>query len=350
MNTQSVFHVPTINAGLGVLGASSKPFTINICTAVEELKSLLLDLEMSPANKPLSSTLLGQSSQAFSTLHDQLAYQSEPCEKLSGTEGEETFRYVRRELLPYLLLSRWGERAYHKPRGYAGDYLTIQWVYENNPQGIGRVGPVFDRFLMNMPASIAVRNRRAVLSREIRRVMGEKDGPVGIASLACGPAAEIFDLFDAMETPNHLRVTLVDADFHALAYVADQRDRRGLQKQIALNGTNLIHAATGRTVLGIPPQDLIYSIGLIDYFGDALVIKLLNLIHSLLKPGGKVILGNFHPRNPTRPIMDSLLDWPLIYRTEADLTRLFAASSFKATPAYLYEEQQINLFGSCIKS
>lgn len=350
MNTQALFHAPAMSAAFGVPGVSHNPFTANISSAVEDLKSALLELEMHPANKPLSPMVLGKAEEAFSTLHAQLAAQSGSYENLPGPERREIFRHLRREILPYLMLSRWGERAYHKPRGYAGDYLTIQWLYENNPQGVGRIGPALDRCLMNMPAAIAVRNRRAVLSKEIQHVMSGKDETVRIASLACGPAAEIFDMFDVMEPSKHLRITLVDADFQALAYVADERDRRGLQRQIALNGTNLIHAATGRTVLGIPPQDLIYSIGLIDYFEDALVIKLLNLIHSLLKPGGKVILGNFHPRNPTRTVMDSLLDWPLIYRSEADLARLFGASLFKAVPEYFFEEQQINLFGWCIKS
>ena len=78
------------------------------------------------------------------------------------------------------------------------------------------------------------------------------------------------------------------------------------------------------------PQDLVYSIGLIDYFDDRMVIKMLDFIYDVLAPGGRVILGNFHPSNQTRALMDYLLEWRLIHRTEADMDRLFAASKFKS--------------------
>jgi len=35
-----------------------------------------------------------------------------------------------------------------------------------------------------------------------------------------------------------------------------------------------------------------------------------------------MIIGNFHPRNPTRWYMDYWMDWTLIYRTEEDLLAL----------------------------
>ena len=51
---------------------------------------------------------------------------------------------VQAELLPYLLLSRNAERWYAKPRGYAGDFLSIAWIYDNQPAGVGRIGPALD--------------------------------------------------------------------------------------------------------------------------------------------------------------------------------------------------------------
>jgi N-methylhydantoinase B/oxoprolinase/acetone carboxylase alpha subunit len=40
----------------------------------------------------------------------------------------------------------------------------------------------------------------------------------------------------------------------------------------------------------MPPQDLVYSVGLIDYFNDPFVLKLMNYAHALLRPGGRLIL------------------------------------------------------------
>ena len=90
--------------------------------------------------------------------------------------------------------------------------------------------------------------------------------------------------------------------------------------------------------------------GLIDYFKDRFVIALLDYIYELLKPGGKVILGNFHSNNPAKAFLDHILEWKLIHRTEEDMNRLFAASKFKKPcTGIAFEESGVNLFASCSK-
>jgi hypothetical protein len=64
-----------------------------------------------------------------------------------------------------------------------------------------------------------------------------------------------------------------------------------------------------------------------------------------LRPGGRVILGNFHPDNPTKAMMDHVLDWKLIHRSEDDMNRLFRSSKFgRPCDEIRFEEQRINLF------
>jgi len=48
--------------------------------------------------------------------------------------------------------------------------------------------------------------------------------------------------------------------------------------------------------------------------------------------------------------MDSVLEWNLIHRTEADMNSLFLASPFKRPCTRVrFEEQGIDLFAECIK-
>lgn len=266
-----------------------------------------------------------------------------------ATTNDETVRSrmgarIQAELLPYLLLTELGERMYAKPRGYAGDYLTIANMYADEPKGTGRLGPLLDRCLRDQAAGQAVRNRRGLLAEEIRAVIDATRGKARVTSLACGPAAELFDVFDQLEDPTRLSATCVDIDLQALAYVADRQTPR-LKGAIRLENANLVYLALGRAKLDLPPQNLIYSIGLIDYFNDRFVLNLLNFVHDLLAPGGRCILGNFHPENPTRTLMDQVLDWPLTHRTEEDMNRLFALSSFGAPCERIrYESSGVNLF------
>jgi len=269
----------------------------------------------------------------------------------SPGKKEEIGRRIQREILPYLLLTGTAERIYAKPRGYAGDFLTIEKIYQNEAAGSGRLGPLLDRCFLDEPAAVAVRNRRHLLVEEIRQTLAEKtDGTVRVASLACGPARELFDVYETDEAAARLESTLIDIDLQALAYVEDRLIGKPFRRRFNLQIANLVYLATGRKSLDMPEQDLVYSIGLIDYFNDKYVVNLLNYIHKILIPGGRVILGNFHPANTSRSLMDHVLDWKLIHRTESDMDRLFQASNFGLSCSRVrFEEQNINLFAVCEK-
>jgi hypothetical protein len=63
------------------------------------------------------------------------------------------------------------------------------------------------------------------------------------------------------------------------------------------------------------------------------------------------VLGNFHPCNVTRAVMDHVLGWKLVHRTAEDMTRLYRASTFGRDCArVLYEEEGVNLFAECVKA
>ncbi|MEM7561434.1 MAG: cyclic nucleotide-binding domain-containing protein [Pseudomonadota bacterium] len=259
---------------------------------------------------------------------------------------------AHREMYPYIHISENGDRWYAKPRGYAGDFMSIEMMYRNEPAGSGRLGVVMDRVMLEGFASRAVRNRRGLLADEIfRTVSSVEEKPARIMSMACGPARELHDVFTKLDTPGDIKSTLLDIDWQALSFVADWRDREKLTGHMDLLNENLIYLALGRRKLDLPPQDLVYSIGLIDYFEDKLVLKLINFVYDLLKPGGRIILGNFHPKNPTKEFMDYCLEWRLIHRSEDDMDRLYSESKFNSPCTNIrFEEQGINLFAECVKT
>ncbi|MEV8097725.1 class I SAM-dependent methyltransferase family protein [Kitasatospora sp. NPDC085879] len=258
---------------------------------------------------------------------------------------------VHAELLPYVLMSHHAERWYSKPRGYAGDYLTIAQVYEDRARGVGRLGPALDRGFLEIQAARAVKNRRPLLAEEIRATVTAAHGrPAHVTSLACGPAQEVRDVLAGLTDPGDLVATLLDHDQEALDHVARHLDTPHLAAQVTLIREDLVRLTTGRRPIPVTDQDLVYSMGLIDYFPDRFVVSLMNVAHRMLCSGGRLILGNFHPRNTSRALMDHVLHWRLIHRTEDDLHRLFLASRFgRSATRIRYEAQGINLFAECVK-
>ncbi|HXX64629.1 MAG TPA: cyclic nucleotide-binding domain-containing protein [Bacteroidota bacterium] len=282
------------------------------------------------------------------TCHEVLGANSPLSEGVKNQIGAR----LQHEMLPYILTTETADRFYSKPRGYAGDYLAIHKIYDNVPGGTGRLGPLVDRMFLETPPSLAVRNRRTLLANEIvSTVNAKKEGPVSVMCMASGPATEVFDAFNMLDDKSRLKATLMDIDLQSLAFVDEIRTKQKLTSNIHLVNENLIALYLGRSKTKVPPQDLIYSIGLIDYLNDKLVGKLLQYVYENLAPQGRVILGTFHPRNPAKEFMDYVLEWNLIHRTEEDMNRLFTASPFRrACTKIQFESEGVNLFAECVKA
>jgi CRP-like cAMP-binding protein/SAM-dependent methyltransferase len=264
---------------------------------------------------------------------------------------EELGARIQREVLPYLLKSETIERFYTKPRGYSGDFHTTELLYRHEPAGEGAAGLLLDRCFLDLPFVAAVRGRRDLIADEIARVAGESKQKNGckVTAIGSGPADELFAALGEKGAP--LRATCIDFDRQALASVAAKRDALNVPSQIDLLSTNLFDLATGRIAGDLANQDFVYSITLPDYFDDKLLIKLLNAMHRLLKPGGQAVIASFHPSNPFKAFMDYIIDWKVTHRSEESVRELFAASAFGAAKmAVRYEPRNIIFLAECKKA
>ena len=263
-------------------------------------------------------------------------------------------RYVFRETFAFFAGSANIDRWIAKPRGYAGDFYTIDLMYDDRPDGVGRLGRLIDRWALDLSVVRAVRNRRGLLADAIRdvatraaRTAGE---PVLVTSLASGPAREILDVLTAPDAPP-IHATCVDVDDEAIAFATERARERRVSDHITFARDNVIRLARGRGRTSIPPQHLIYSVGLIDYLEDEHVVALLDWIHDRLRPGGTAIVGNMDVANPDRAFMDHILEWRLIHRRADDLRALFARSRFGDGQVDVrMEAERINLFACCTRA
>jgi cyclopropane fatty-acyl-phospholipid synthase-like methyltransferase len=70
----------------------------------------------------------------------------------------------------------------------------------------------------------------------------------------------------------------------------------------------------------LPPQDLIYSVGLLDYVSMHRAKALTQKMYELLAPGGRLVIGNMNVCAMSNywP-MEYIVDWSLHYRDEAEM-------------------------------
>jgi hypothetical protein len=316
--------------------------------AVEVFKSVMLEVDRSLKDRktPAESAQLRVAA-GCDSLVQTLREHIQRDGHLEGAIGT----YVFRETFPYFMLSRFIDRAFSKPRGYAGDYATINALYDDVATGDGRLGPLIDRWTREVPAARAVKNRRTLLAKAICEVATNSRGhePLSVTSLAAGPARELFDVLTQANPPN-LLATCIDIDPEALAYASELAQQLGVLEHFTFAQDNIVRLCRGRGHTALGPQALIYSVGLTDYLQDAFVVDLINWSYDHLLPGGTLIIGNVVPSNPDKAYMDHILEWVLIHRTAEELCELFARSKFGEAPVSLREEPAgVDLFAFCHK-
>ncbi len=272
---------------------------------------------------------------------------------MDGSGYEEVmWGYVFKEIFPYFMRSRFAERAYFKPKGYAGDFLMMEHIYANIAKGEGKLGEIIDDFCLQRPGSLAIRGRRLLLKNQLLRLSGERAAQgqmTRIMNLACGPNRELFDFLDECEYSERIEALCVDIDSEALQYTNQYVNIFPHRASIRLMSENVIKWSLGRVKHHIEPQDIIYSSGLCDYLDPRLFRALITQCYNHLKPGGTLMLGNF-TFYPDSLFLDKLLKWELIYRTEEEMKELFAPTPFGDQVRIIAEKEHVNLFALATKA
>ena len=105
-----------------------------------------------------------------------------------------------------------------------------------------------------------------------------------------------------------------------------------------------------RTLLAMPQIDaewgqfdFVYSMGLFDYLTPPAASLAIGKLYQLLKPGGEMVIGNFHVSNPSRIYMEYWLDWVLYHRTEEDFTGMLKGVS-DAEIKLFFEDSKVQMF------
>jgi 2-polyprenyl-3-methyl-5-hydroxy-6-metoxy-1,4-benzoquinol methylase len=235
-----------------------------------------------------------------------------------GADDEPLRRACREVVGGWLFRSRYFNRSYCKPHGYAGDFRMVEWMYDlegdrcEDPTQPGVVN-CLDHLFATVHSVRSVWERRHYFARLLGEEHRRRGGRLRVLDVACGGSRYTRDFLSGVE------VTLVDQDAAALAFCRT---------------VSLSRWAPRLTTLALPIKrlaeslpagefDVVISAGLFDYLetgpGRALVAHLV----GLTAPGGVTAVANFQPADPSRSVKDWLVDWPLVYRDEAALAALF---------------------------
>jgi extracellular factor (EF) 3-hydroxypalmitic acid methyl ester biosynthesis protein len=274
---------------------------------------------------------------------------------LTRPQQEQHGFYFRKQMRDFILSSELLSRTNSKPRGYAGDSDVMRLLYANEFRG----PTVFSQFMHKYPAELAaaqaVRNRRHLVSEWVRERAAKRtaENPLRVLSVACGPAEELQDILLSPDEVPRVTFQLLDQDPEALGQahgVIDALEKKlGKRPRAETLCTSVRTMQQGGSPIDDSVFDFVYSMGLFDYLTDTTATAVLTWLYGRLAPGGELVVGNFHSRNPSRTFMEYWADWTLWYRNEGELLRLADALP-GAQSRVTFEESGCQIFLHITKS
>jgi SAM-dependent methyltransferase len=228
-------------------------------------------------------------------------------------------------------------RSYEKPLGYPGDYQVMLYAYDfQNPVETPTLyDAVLQQYFSNgFGACIRGRLEMAVnaILNNLKGAQTSPDKPYEILNVGCGAAVELPALLSHRETrEKFMHIRLLDQDDRPLQYayqnLAKATYEHKNRKQLSAYRMSFIELyQSGRLTREehIGPQDVIYSLGLLDYFRQGRAKRFVSELYSRVKPGGLLIVCNVaKTREGCEWILECLTDWRLEYRTQSDMDDIF---------------------------
>lgn len=289
-----------------------------------------------------------------------VAEQFKKFEALTGAVAEEAASihraYCRRQLHPLVMCSPFIHRTFEKPLGYAGDYEMVNMILRDPKEGASIFAKVVNTFFVQSPPAVAHCNRITYLTQMLsnetrRRVKASKTAR--IFNLGCGPAREVQDFLASDDLCERADFTLLDFNEETLEQTSkllgnlQARHRRSTPIRMIQRSVNQILREGPRIGdLDESPQlyDVVYCAGLFDYLSDRICQRLLGTFYEMLAPGGLLVATNVDSSNPIRNIMEYVMEWHLVYRTDEELAGLAPKGADPSSVTVHKDETGVNIF------
>lgn len=262
--------------------------------------------------------------------------------------------YARRQLHPLILCSPFFWRTFTKPLGYAGDYEMVNMILRDPLEGASLFAKLLNMHFLRLPAGEAHRNRVIYLRDRLRdetRRCAAIGRPARIFNLGCGPAKEVQNFLGEDDLCDRAHLTLLDFNEetiqntgHALSNLRSHLGRRTQIRMLQRSVHQILKDGPEPTAAPGTVYDFIYCAGLFDYLSDRVCKRLVEIFYDLLAPDGLLVVTNVDEKNPSRNMMEYLMEWHLIYRNADQLRKLVPAAAANARSEVRSDVTGVNIF------
>ncbi len=237
--------------------------------------------------------------------------------------------------------------AFFKPRGYAGDYIIIENIY-NNISSSKDLGFCIDQTFLRDDYAKAVRSRMEKMKHLLNDFISNSGVNLNIINIACGSSREIRHLLEERSLPDTKEITfnLIDHDQEALAFSKENIEQHLYGsitcRYIQQNVYDYIYSPDEHTEM-FRSSDLVYSIGLADYLSDDALKKFISFTYRLLKNNGTLIIAHKDSKNYNPLSADWWCDWTFNLRNENEVVALIKDSGIENYELAIERETNTNI-------
>lgn len=210
----------------------------------------------------------------------------------------------------------------------AASWKALDIIYNHQFGCNSGLSGLVDDFWIGMINAQAVRNRLKLAKQEIcNAVLRFSDQEeVRLLSLAAGSAQGVIETIAELKSRGmRVRALLLDIDNSALAYAQELAQRHGVSERVEAINARVSQVTT--VSQSFRPQ-IIEMLGLLDYIGQEKAVRLVKEIRSALAPSGVFLTCNVRS-NAERHFLKWVIDWPMIYRTPAQLRSIVIEGGFR---------------------
>ena len=241
--------------------------------------------------------------------------------------------------------SRWSEGLrIGQETGYDSG-STLDYVYQNQPQGTNAFGRLVDKNYLNAVGWRGIRQRKANIAKAISLAIAklrEAGKPIDVLDIASGHGRYVLDALTAENRPNSVRLR----DYSPINVAAGRKliAERGLQEIVSFDEVNAFDPANYQALTPRPTLGIVS--GLHELFADNdLIMHSLNGFGTAIETGGYLIYTG-QPWHPQLELIARCLtshkegspNWVMRRRSQQEMDQLVEKAGFRKIHQWIDED------------
>ena len=241
--------------------------------------------------------------------------------------------------------SRWSEGLrIGQETGYDSG-STLDYVYQNQPQGTNAFGRLVDKNYLNTVGWRGIRQRKENIAKAISLAMvklREAGKPIDVLDIASGHGRYVLDALTAENHPNSVRLR----DYSPINVAAGRKliAERGLQEIVSFDEVNAFDPANYQALTPRPTLGIVS--GLHELFADNdLIMHSLNGFGTAIETGGYLIYTG-QPWHPQLELIARCLtshkegspNWVMRRRSQQEMDQLVEKAGFRKIHQWIDED------------